>query len=123
MKLWQQVIIGLILGIIAGLYLKEDAANLKIFGTIFINLVKMVIVPLIFFALLSGITSMSGEGNFTAIGIKGFASYILTSIFAVLIGLTAGTIFEPGAGIDLNSILKGGVATATVATKTPPTIS
>ena len=123
MKLWQQVIIGLILGIIAGLYLKEDAANLKIFGTIFINLVKMVIVPLIFFALLSGITSMSGEGNFTTIGIKGFASYILTSIFAVLIGLAAGTIFEPGAGIDLNSILKGGVETATVATKTPPTIS
>ena len=123
MKLWQQVIIGLILGIIAGLYLKEDATNLKIFGTIFINLVKMVIVPLIFFALLSGITSMSGEGNFTTIGIKGFASYILTSVFAVLIGLTAGTIFEPGAGIDLNSILKGGVATATVATKTPPTIS
>ena len=123
MKLWQQVIIGLILGIIAGLYLKEDATNLKIFGTIFINLVKMVIVPLIFFALLSGITSMSGEGNFTTIGIKGFASYILTSIFAVLIGLAAGTIFEPGGGIDLNSILKGGVATATVSTKTPPTIS
>ena len=41
MKLWQQVIIGLILGIIAGLYLKEDAVNLKIFGTIFINLVKV----------------------------------------------------------------------------------
>ena len=123
MKLWQQVIIGLILGIIAGLYLKEDAVNLKIFGTIFINLVKMVIVPLIFFALLSGITSMSGEGNFTKIGIKGFASYILTSIFAVLIGLTAGTIFVPGAGIDLNSILKGGVATATAVAKTPPTIS
>ena len=123
MKLWQQVIIGLILGIIAGLYLKEDAVNLKIFGTIFINLVKMVIVPLIFFALLSGITSMSGEGNFTTIGIKGFASYILTSVFAVLIGLAAGTIFEPGAGIDLNSILKGGVETATVATKTPPSIS
>ena len=123
MKLWQQVIIGLILGIIAGLYLKEDAVNLKIFGTIFINLVKMVIVPLIFFALLSGITSMSSEGNFTKIGIKGFASYILTSVFAVLIGLAAGTIFEPGAGIDLNSILKGGVETATVAKKTPPTIS
>mgnify|MGYP000008451291 CR=1 FL=1 len=52
MKLWQQVIIGLILGIIAGLYLKEDAVNLKIFGTIFINLVKMVIVPLIFFVVL-----------------------------------------------------------------------
>jgi len=99
MKLWQQVLIGLVLGVLAGVYLKEDAAGLKIFGTIFINLVKMVIVPLIFFALLSGITSMSGEGNFTRIGIKGFGTYMLTSIFAVIIGLSAGTIFKPGANI------------------------
>ena len=83
MKLWQQVIIGLILGIVAGIVLKEDAAVLKIFGTVFINLIKMVIVPLIFFALLSGITSMSGEGNFTRVGLKGFSAYILTAIFAV----------------------------------------
>ena len=57
MKLWQQVIIGLILGVVAGVVLGENAAGLKIFGTIFINLIKMVIVPLIFFALLSGIRS------------------------------------------------------------------
>jgi Na+/H+-dicarboxylate symporter len=124
MKLWQQVLIGLVLGIVAGVLLKEDAASLKIFGTIFINLVKMVIVPLIFFALLSGITSMSGEGNFTRIGIKGFSAYILTSIFAVIIGLTAGTLFKPGASINLNEILQshGGVIPEVV-TKAPPSIS
>ena len=124
MKLWQQVLIGLLLGVFAGIYLKQDAAGLKIFGTIFINLVKMVIVPLIFFALLSGITSMSGEGNFTRIGIKGFAAYILTSIFAVIIGLTAGTIFKPGEGINLNDILQSqGTALPEIAKKTPPAIS
>lgn len=122
MKLWKQVIIGLILGVIAGMVMGEDAEKLKIFGTIFISLIKMVIVPLIFFALLSGITSMSGEGNFTRVGLKGFGTYIFTAIFAVVIGLTAGTIFEPGAGVDLNSILEesGGVAAATAA-KAPPT--
>jgi Na+/H+-dicarboxylate symporter len=124
MKLWQQVLIGLLLGVFAGIYLKQDAAGLKIFGTIFINLVKMVIVPLIFFALLSGITSMSGEGNFTRIGIKGFAAYILTSIFAVIIGLTAGTIFKPGEGINLNDILQSqGTALPEIAKKAPPAIS
>lgn len=124
MKLWQQVLIGLALGVVAGVLLKEDAASLKIFGTIFINLVKMVIVPLIFFALLSGITSMSGEGNFTRIGIKGFSAYILTSIFAVIIGLTAGTLFKPGASINLNEILQshGGIIPE-VAKKAPPSIS
>jgi len=119
MKLWQQVLIGLILGIISGIVLGDKATGLKIFGTIFISLVKMVIVPLIFFALLSGITSMQGQGNLTRVGLKGFVSYILTAIFAVLIGLAAGTIFQPGAGIDLHSMLEtSGVNTQVVATAT-----
>ena len=123
MKLWQQVLIGLILGVISGIFLGEKAAGLKIFGTVFINLIKMVIVPLIFFALLSGITSMHGHGNFTRVGIKGFGSYILTAIFAVIIGLSAGVIFQPGAGVDLNSILDATQAQSPVIVKTPPTIS
>ncbi len=122
MKLWQQVIIGLILGIVAGIVLKEDAAVLKIFGTVFINLIKMVIVPLIFFALLSGITSMSGEGNFTRVGLKGFSAYILTAIFAVILGLGAGTFFEPGVGVDLQGILGTAGVVAPIATKAPPSV-
>jgi Na+/H+-dicarboxylate symporter len=123
MKLWQQVLIGLALGIVAGVLLGEQAAGLKIFGTVFINLIKMVIVPLIFFALLSGITSMNGAGNFTRVGLKGFSAYIFTAIFAVLIGLAAGTIFQPGAGVDLHSMIGSEGITTIVATKAPPTIS
>ncbi len=123
MKLWQQVLIGLLLGVISGLVLGEKAVGLKIFGTIFISLVKMVIVPLIFFALLSGITSMQGQGNLTRVGIKGFASYILTAVFAVVIGLTAGNIFQPGVGIDLNSMLETTGAAASVAAPAPVSVS
>ncbi len=122
MKLWQQVLIGLILGVVAGLVLGEKAAGLKIFGTIFISLIKMVIVPLIFFALLSGITSMHGQGNFTRVGLKGFSAYIFTAIFAVLIGLSAGILFKPGMGVDLHSILSTST-TSDVVSKTPPTIT
>ncbi len=123
MKLWQQVLVGLILGVISGIVLGEKAAGLKMLGTIFINLIKMVIVPLIFFALLSGITSMNGQGNFTRVGIKGFAAYILTAVFAVIIGLTAGIVFHPGSGVDLHSILENGGTQQVIAAKTPPTIS
>lgn len=125
MKLWQQVLIGLILGIIAGIVLGEKAADLKIFGTIFISLIKMVIVPLIFFALLSGITSMQGEGNFTRVGLKGFSAYILTAIFAVIIGLSAGILFHPGSGVDLHAILSttSGQQQPAVIAKTPPTVT
>ncbi len=122
MKLWQQVLIGLFLGIISGLVLGEKAAGLKIFGTIFINLVKMVIVPLIFFALLSGITSMNGQGNFTRVGLKGFGTYIMTAIFAVIIGLSAGIIFHPGQGVDLHMILETSGVTQ-IEAKAPPAIS
>lgn len=107
MKLWKQVLIGLALGVIAGITLEKDVAKeLKIFGTIFMNLIKMVIVPLIFFALLSGITSISGEGNFTRVGIKGFSAYILTAVFAVLIGITAGHVMKPGEGVNMQELIK-----------------
>ena len=123
MKLWQQVLIGLILGIIAGIVLGEKAAGLKIFGTVFINLIKMIIVPLIFFALLSGITSMHGQGNFTRVSLKGFSAYILTAVFAVLIGLSAGIIFHPGSGVDLHAILDTSSQPQALVAKTPPSIS
>ena len=123
MKLWKQVLIGLFLGVCAGIYYGEDADGLKIFGTIFINLIKMVIVPLIFFAILSGITSMDDEGNFTRVGVKGFGAYIFTAMFAVLIGLSAGLIFEPGAGVDLSIIPnENSEKVANASQKAPPSI-
>lgn len=105
LKLWHQVVISLILGIIVGFALREKAEMFKILGTIFFNLIKMVIVPLIFFTLLSGITSMDSGESATRVGIKGFVTYMLTASFAVLIGLGFGTIFHPGAGVDLSALV------------------
>jgi Na+/H+-dicarboxylate symporter len=105
LKLWHQVIIGLILGTIAGILLEEKAESLRVLGTIFFNLIKMVIVPLIFFALLAGITSMDSDASATRVGLKGFSIYMATASFAVVIGLAAGLIFEPGVGVDLTSLV------------------
>ncbi|MES2984653.1 MAG: dicarboxylate/amino acid:cation symporter [Pseudomonadota bacterium] len=102
LKMWQQVIICLILGIITGFVLKEDAAAFKILGTVFINLIKMVVVPLVFLALVSGITSMGDGANFKRVGFKGLSAYLFTAIFAVVIGLVAGTVFQPGLGLHVN---------------------
>ncbi len=116
-KLWVQVIIGLVLGIATGIIFEERAEDLKILGKIFIKLIKMVIVPLIFFALLSGITSIAEGQDFKSLGIKGFVSYMFTAMFAVVIGLTTGVIFKPGEGVDLSNIGSDITPTAT----TPPT--
>ena len=102
LKMWQQVLICLVLGIITGLILQDKAAPLKIFGTIFIDLIKMVVVPLIFLALTSGITSMAGSANFKRVGLKGIGAYLLTALIAVVIGLAAGILFHPGMGLHVN---------------------
>lgn len=102
LKMWQQVLLGLVLGIITGLMLGEDAEQFKFLGKLFINLIKMVVAPLIFLSLVSGITSMGEGSNFKRVGIKGLAAYLLTASFAVILGIAAGVIFEPGAGLQVN---------------------
>lgn len=93
------VALGLILGVLAGLALGEDAQSLAILGTIFIKLVKMVVAPLIFFALISGITSLTQEKHFKSIAIKGTLAYLSTAAIAVVMGLIIANIFEPGIGV------------------------
>jgi Na+/H+-dicarboxylate symporter len=118
LKMWQQVLVCLVLGIITGFVLKEDAAGFKVLGTIFINLIKMVVVPLVFLALVSGITSMGDGASFKRVGGKGLMAYLGTAIFAVVIGLTAGTIFEPGLGLHVN--VNEFASATTVASDAPP---
>jgi Na+/H+-dicarboxylate symporter len=102
LRMWQQVVICLVLGVITGLAMGPDAAQFKFLGTIFINLIKMVVVPLIFLALVSGITSMGDGANFRRVGLKGIGAYFCTALVAVVIGLLAGNIFQPGIGITVN---------------------
>lgn len=119
LKMWQQVVLGLVLGIITGLALGHEAERFKFLGTIFINLIKMVVVPLIFLSLVSGITSMGDGANFKRVGLKGLCSYVATALFAVILGLIAGHVFQPGAGLHVNIDEFTGAAGS--ASETPPT--
>ena len=102
MKLWKKVLIGLVLGLILGLVLKEKVIYIKPFGDIFIRLIKMIIVPLIFFAIVSGISNTKNPKALGRVGIKSAVAYLLTTVFAIIIGLGVGTLFEPGSGTVLN---------------------
>ena len=99
LSLWQQVLAGMILGVIVGLVFKQDAEVLKVLGVIFFKLIKMVVAPLIFFALISGITSLTEAHHFKQIVIKGVFGYLMTAMIAVSLGLSLATIFEPGVGV------------------------
>jgi Na+/H+-dicarboxylate symporter len=99
MNMWQQVLLGMVLGVVLGFALKGDATYLAVFGTVFMKLIKMVVSPLIFFALVAGITSMTAGHSFKGMAFRGTAAYISTSLCAVCLGLALGHFFEPGAGV------------------------
>jgi len=66
LPLWQQILIGLTLGIATGLGLGEGAQTLAPLGTLFLNAIKMLIVPLVFVSLVAGITSMHDSADLVA---------------------------------------------------------
>ncbi len=101
LKLWQKIIIALILGVVVGAVLGPSAEYIKPIGSLFINLIKMLIVPLIFSSLVVGICSMDDIKKMGRIGAKSFGVYLLTTAIAITIGLVIGTVLQPGAGLDM----------------------
>ena len=72
-------------------------------GTIFIRLLKMVIVPLIFTSIVTGVSGIGAGKNLGRIGMKTFFYYLTTSFCAILIGLTLANIIQPGNGVNLGT--------------------
>lgn len=95
-----RILIGLILGIIVGLIFGESILWVSPFGDLFVRLLKMIVMPVIFATLVMGAASIS-PAELGKVGIKIVLFYLLTSAFAVAIGLIAGNIFQPGAGLEL----------------------
>lgn len=106
LPMWQKIFLGLILGLLTGLFFGDTALMLKPLGTLFINLIKMLIVPLIFVTLVTGITSMDDISKMKRIGFKTFVLYLLTTAIAIGIGLVFGYFFEPGVGVSLDAATK-----------------
>ncbi len=84
---------------IAGMAMGEHSEYLKPFGDLFIRLIKMLVVPLVFFSLIAGITAMKDPAMMGRIGIKTTIAYMTTTIFAISIGFTVALIIRPGEGV------------------------
>ena len=101
-----QVIIGLLLGVVyAWLSVTMGwndftLAYIQPFGDIFINLLKLIAVPLVLFSIISGVTSLGNIQKLGRMGIKTLLTYVVTTMAAVVIGLALVNIFQPGAGAD-----------------------
>lgn len=95
-----KITIALILGVIVGLLFGEDAAVLAPLGDLLLNLLTFLIIPLILFTLMVGV-NQSRLGDLGRMGGKVFLYYVLSSAFAIIVGLTVTTLFQPGTGMTL----------------------
>ena len=122
--LWA-IFIGLILGAVTGIifaFISPENAVRKYallvaapLGTLFINLLKMIVTPVIIFTLISGVASIE-PSRLGKVGVKITVFYMLTSLMAIIVGLVIGNIMQPGQGIVLAE------TTQTIAAKKAPSL-
>jgi len=97
-----KILIGMILGILAGLLFSQLGAKefvadwIKPFGTIFIKLLKLIAIPLIIVSLIKGISDLKDISKFSTIGFRTIIIYICTTLVAITIGLSLVNLIQPG---------------------------
>ena len=116
-----QIIIGLVLGVIVGAVFYGNPAvstYLQPLGDVFIRLIKMIIVPIIFSALVVGIAGGGDGKQVGRLGVKTIIYFELVTTIAIIFGIVAGNVFHPGTGIDMGSLLKTNISSYVSTTKT-----
>ena len=134
LTLWKRVLVGLVLGLGLGLAVRygtpesvnaeatlsgfERAAAIgdtwfKPFGDAFVRLIKMLIIPLIVTTLVSGVTAMGDPKKLGSLGARTIGLYMLTTLFAVSLGLAMGTLIQPGVGVEYNTASAEDLASVT----------
>ena len=108
MNLSMKILVALGLGIVAGLELGADGVDIAKtwiapFGTIFMNMIKMIIVPLVFSSLVMGVCSLGDIKKIGRIGAKTMAYYLGTTAFAIVLGIALALIIQPGVGLHMST--------------------
>lgn len=104
-----QILAGLILGIIVGAIFYGNPAvetYLQPLGTIFLNMIKMIVVPIIVSTLIVGVAGTGDIKQLGKLGVKSMLYFQVMSLVAIVVGLLAANIFKPGEGLDLSSLEK-----------------
>jgi Na+/H+-dicarboxylate symporter len=91
-----QILLGLVLGAVAGVVIGPAIAVIKPVGDLFIRLITMIVVPLVFASILVGVASLGDLAKLGRIGVKTIGYYLLTTSIAITIGLTLANLVQPG---------------------------
>lgn len=104
--LYVQVLLGITLGVLLGLFWPETGVKMQPLAEIFIKAIKMLIVPIIFCTVVTGIASMGDLKRVGRVGWKALVYFEVLTTLALIIGLLVANIAQPGAGMDLHATAK-----------------
>lgn len=104
LQLHWQILIGLVLGALYGIFFSEYVAYISWMGDVFLRALRMVIVPLILSSIISGVANIGSAENLGRLGLKTMLYYVLTSTLAIITGLFFVNLLKPGVGTDLGFI-------------------
>lgn len=99
---WQRVVAGFVLGALAGWAFGPDAERwFGPLGDLYVTLIMMIAVPLVFFAVINAVASLSGQKSIAALAGRTFVWFAITAVLAVGVGLASGWLIKPGLGVGV----------------------
>jgi len=117
-QLWVQIILAMILGIAFGSWLSPEGGQavaeetayaiaewVKLPGSIFLNMIQMVVVPLVISSIMLGVGGRGDTSNLKSIGIRIAPYFVLTTSLAVTIGITMALLIQPGNYVDVDALM------------------
>ena len=116
-QLYVQVLVAIALGIALGHFYPQLGESLKPLGDAFIKLVKMIIAPVIFLTIVTGIAGMSDLKKVGRVAGKAMAYFLTFSTLALIVGLIVANVVKPGAGLNIDPASLDPSAVANYATK------
>ena len=93
-----QILLAMVLGVVVGLVWGKGAACIQFIGTVWLNIIKMFIVPVVICMVVRGVSSLDSPSALGRIGLKVVLFYIITNVFALLIGIVMTNVLKPGVG-------------------------
>ena len=100
--LW--ILVAMIAGVAVGAIMGDEAKIFAPLGSLFIQLIKMLVVPLVGISIISGTASLGSSRSAGKIGVTSIGYILLTTVISIVIAIAAGLIFKPGAGLSAEGI-------------------
>ena len=103
-----KVFLGFGIGAVLGLIFQEKILFVQPIGDLFLKLIQMIVIPLIFCSIISGVSSIGDVAKLKRIGAKVMGFYIVTTILSTILGLAVSHLMQPGRGFGVTSIVESG---------------